>query len=140
MIHQHTDAKRKTKIADAVDQECLHVGEDRRWPGVPKTDEQIRHQANSFPTEKQLQEVVGHHKHHHREGKKRDVGEKALITIVVFHVTHGVDVHTERHRGHHHHHHGGDRVNQKTNLKLQIADLCPLIKRAVKAVASEHVQ
>ena len=32
----------------------------------------------AFPAEEQLQEVVRHHEHQHREREQRDVGEEAL--------------------------------------------------------------
>ena len=73
------DAEDEAEVADAVDQEGLQVGEDRRRPLVPEADQQVGHQAHRLPAEEQLQEVVAHHEHQHREGEQRDVGEEALV-------------------------------------------------------------
>jgi hypothetical protein len=122
-VRQHqADAQHEAEVADPVDQERLHVGVDGRRPRVPEADQQVRHQAHRFPAEEQLQEVVGHHQHHHREGEQRDVGEEALVAVVVGHVADGVDVHHQRHEGDHAHHHRGQRVDQEADFELQVAD------------------
>ncbi len=44
---QHTgDAEQEAEIADAIDQKCLEVGEDRARPRVPESDQQIRNQTH----------------------------------------------------------------------------------------------
>jgi hypothetical protein len=79
-MRQHqADAQHEAEVADPVDQEGLHVGVDGRRARVPEADQQVRHQAHRFPAEEQLQEVVGHHQHHHAEREQRDVGEEALV-------------------------------------------------------------
>ncbi|KAG0751772.1 hypothetical protein G6F24_014042 [Rhizopus arrhizus] len=84
---QQADAQHEAEVADAVDQERLHVGEDGRRAGVPETDQQVRDQAHRFPAEEQLQEVVAHHQHQHREGKQRDIctisDTKVTTTIII---------------------------------------------------------
>jgi hypothetical protein len=101
--HQ-ADAEQEAEVADAVDQEGLQVGVDRRRPRVPEADQQVGHQAHRLPAEEQLQEVVAHHQHQHREGEQRDVAEEALVAVVLGHVADGVDVHHQRHEGDHQHH------------------------------------
>ena len=59
------DAEDEAEVADAVDQEGLHVGEDRRRLLEPEADQQVGHQAHRLPAEEQLQEVVAHHEHQH---------------------------------------------------------------------------
>jgi hypothetical protein len=113
------DAQDEAEVADAVDQEGLHVGEDGGRLLVPEADQQVGHQAHRLPAEEQLQEVVAHHQHQHGEREQRDVGEEALVAVVLFHVADGVDVHHQRHEGHHAHHHGGQAVDQEADLHLQ---------------------
>ena len=113
---QQTNSKHKAKVTDAIDQEGLHVGEDRGWARIPETDQEIRDQAHCFPTEEQLQHVVRHDQHQHREGKQRNVGEKALIAWIFGHIANRVDVHHQGYRGDNHHHQRGQGINQKANF------------------------
>ena len=34
-----TNAEHETKVADAVDQKCFHIGKNRGWARVPKTNQ-----------------------------------------------------------------------------------------------------
>ena len=113
------DAEQEAEVADAVDQEGLQVGVDRRRAVVPEADQQVRHQAHRLPAEEQLQEVVAHHEHQHREREQRDVGEEALVARVVGHVADGVDVHHQRHEGHDQHHRDRQRIDQEADFQLQ---------------------
>jgi hypothetical protein len=114
---QHAgDAEQEAEVAHAVDQERLHVGEDRAGPLEPEADQQVRHQAHRFPAEEQLQEVVAHHQHQHAEGEQRDVAEEALVARVLGHVADGVDVHQQRDEGHHDHHHRGQLVDHEADV------------------------
>jgi hypothetical protein len=133
------DAQDEAEVADAVDQEGLHVGEDRRRASVPEADQQVGHQAHRFPAEEQLQEVVAHHQHQHREGEQRDVAEEALVARVLGHVADGVDVHHQRHEGHHAHHHRGQAVDQEADLHLQIRRAPSIVDGAVEARAGQRV-
>jgi hypothetical protein len=136
---QQADAQDEAEVADTVDQEGLHVREDRRRAGVPEADQQVRHQAHRFPAEEQLQEVVGHDQHQHREGEQRDVREEAVVTVVLGHVADRVDVHHQRHRSHHAHHHRGQRVDLEADRHLQFADGHPGVDVAVVGGAAEHL-
>jgi hypothetical protein len=121
-VGQHqADAQDEAEVADAVDQEGLQVGEDRRRPGIPEADQQIGNQADGLPTEEQLHEVVAHHEHQHREGEQGDVAEEAVVAGIVLHVADGVDMHHQRNRGDHQHH--GDRqlIDQETDLEMIVA-------------------
>ena len=118
MSEHQTDAQHETEVANAIDQKGLEVGVDRGWPVMPEANQQIRHQAHRLPAEKQLQEVIGHHQHQHREGEEADIGKKPLITVVILHVADGVDMHHQRDRGDNTHHRCGQRVDQETDLEL----------------------
>ena len=75
-----------------------------------------------FPAEEQLQEVVAHHEHQHREREQRDVAEEPLVARVVVHVADRVDVHGERHERHDHHHQRGEMIDQEPDLERHAAD------------------
>src|SRR3546814_9891167 len=45
---------------------------------TPETDEQIGCQADAFPTEEHLDEIVRGHEHQHREGEEREIGEEEI--------------------------------------------------------------
>ena len=65
--HHKPDAEDESKVAHTIDQEGLHVGEDGRGLLVPKTDEQIGHQAHRLPAKEELEEIVAHDQHEHAE-------------------------------------------------------------------------
>ena len=85
------DTEQEPKVAHTIDQERLEVRVNRCRPLVPEADQQVGHQAHRFPAEEQLQEVVRHHQHQHREGEQRDVAEEALIAWIFRHITNRVD-------------------------------------------------
>jgi hypothetical protein len=115
------DAERKAEVADAVDQERL----DRR--GVcrrlvePETDQQVACDADAFPAEEQLREVVRRHQHQHGEGKERQVAEEARLVWIVGHVADRIEMNERRYRRHHHQHHGGERIDEQRPIDLQVA-------------------
>ncbi|MPM54767.1 hypothetical protein SDC9_101547 [bioreactor metagenome] len=132
------NAEDEAEVTHTVDQEGLHVGEDRGFLLEVEADQQIRHQAHCFPAEEQLQQVVGHHQHQHGEGEQRDVREEAVVAVVFRHVAHGVDVHHQRHKGHHAHHHRGQAVDQEAHFHLQAAHLHPGVDGLVEGGAFKH--
>jgi hypothetical protein len=63
------DAEQKPEIADAIHQEGFQIRINRGRPRVPEADQQIGHQTDGFPAEKELEKIVAHHQHQHREGE-----------------------------------------------------------------------
>ena len=125
------DAEDEAEVADPVDDERLHVGEDRGRPREPEADQQVGDQAHRLPAEEQLQEVVAHDQHEHREREQRDVAEEALVARVVGHVADGVDVHHQRDEGDDGHHHRRQAVDEEADLHLQARPTPhPLVDRA----------
>ena len=135
-----TNAEGKTEVTDAVDQERLEVGVNRGWPGEPETNQQIRDQSDCFPAEEELHKIIRHHEHQHREGKQADVGEEALVAGVFFHVTDGVDVDHQRHKGHDAHHGRGQRVDQEPNLKANASYSRPFVQHAVETLSGQRLE
>ena len=109
------DAEQEAEVADAVREERLQVRVDGRRPLVPEADQQVGHEADRLPPEEQLQEVVAHDEHEHREGEQRDVAEEPRVAGVVGHVADRVDVHHQRDEGHDRHHRRGQRVDQEAD-------------------------
>jgi len=58
-----TNTENKSKITNTVDQEGFHIRKNRGRFVEPKTNQQVRNQAHSFPAEEQLQHVVAHNEH-----------------------------------------------------------------------------
>jgi hypothetical protein len=129
------DAEDEAEVADAVDEEGLQVGEDGRRLGVPEADEQVADQSHRLPAEEQLQEVVAHDEHQHREGEQRDVGEEPLVAGVVGHVADGVDVDHQRNERDDAHHHGRQAIDEEAHLHLQAAQRHPGVHGPVEARA-----
>ena len=129
------NAQDKAKVTHSIHQEGFHVGKNGGGFVVPKTDEQVRHQAHSFPAKKQLQHVVAHHKHQHGESEQRDVGKEPVVAFVFIHVANGVDVNHERHKGDDAHHHGGQAIDHETHLHFEVAHSHPGVKSFVEARA-----
>ncbi len=136
---QQADAEHEAEVTHAVDQERLHVGVDGRRALEPEADQQVRHQTHRFPTKEQLQEVVAHHEHQHREGEQRDVREETVVAVVFRHVADGVDVHHQRDEGHHAHHHRRKRIDEEADFHLQRAHRHPFIDGAVVTGAIDNV-
>ncbi len=139
MRQNQANPKDEAEVADTIDQKCFHVGQDCRRARIPEADQQVGHEANGFPTEKQLHEVVAHHQHQHGEGKQRDVAEEAVIARIFVHVADGVYVHHQRNEGHHEHHGHGQGINQETYLERVVSRGEPLINRSVERVSGRHI-
>ena len=86
------DTKSKTEVTHAIDDERLHGGCICRVARVPEADQKVRSQANAFPAEEHLDEVVGRHQHQHGEGEQREIGKKTRLMLVVAHVAERIDV------------------------------------------------
>ena len=87
------DAEQETKVANPINQEGFEVCKNRRRSLVPKTDKQIGHQADSFPTKKQLDKIVAHHQHQHGKGEQRDIAKETLVTRIIGHIAYGENMH-----------------------------------------------
>ena len=62
-----------------------------------------------------------------------------MVTRIVGHVTHGVDVHHERHEGDHNHHHGAEFINEKTDLEWDPATDRPGINSPVETITLHNI-
>ena len=88
---------------------------------VPEADQQIAREADAFPAEEHLHEVVRRHQHQHGEGEERQIGEEARPVRVLVHVADGIEVHEGRNGVHDDQHHGGQRVDPERPIDLEVA-------------------
>ncbi len=80
-VREHeADAEHEAEVADAVGEERLEVRVDRRRPRVPEADQQVGDEPDRLPAEEELQEVVAHHEHQHREREERDVARRSACS------------------------------------------------------------
>ena len=132
------DAERQTDVADPVDQKRL----DRRSAGggsrVPVADQQIGNQADAFPAEIQLQEVVRGDQGEHEEREQRQIAHEARHAAVVRHVADRVDVDQRRDRAHREHHHGGEHVDADRPIHLQRAGMDPTEQLDLVGLAAQR--
>ena len=132
------DAEREAEIADAVDDEGLDRRGVGRRPLVPEADQQIGGEADAFPAEEHLDEIVGRHQHQHGEGEQRQIGEEARPVRVVRHVADRIDVDERRDGGHHHQHDRRQRVDAERPVDGQRPGTEPVEDRdAVRHVLAE---
>ena len=99
------DADREEQVTDAVDDHRLDRRRIGGRPVIPVVDEQIGDEADPFPAEEQLQQVVRRHQHQHREGEQRYIREEARRGLVMRHVADAVDMDHQRDGADHRHHH-----------------------------------
>ena len=124
--HEHReDAERKAKVADAVDDESLDRRSVRLRLVIPEADQQVAREADAFPAEEQLHEIVCRHQHQHREGEHRQIAEKPRPIRVFMHVADRIKVHESGYGVDHHQHHGGQSIDPQRPVDLEIAGRNP---------------
>ena len=73
------------------------------------------------PNQKKLEKIIGHHENQHTESEKGDIGEKPVITRIIFHVTYRVNMHHTRDKRNYSHHDDCQSIYQKSYLKLKFS-------------------
>src|SRR5246127_4129947 len=126
------NSQRKTKVADAVDDERFVSGNNVERLFIPKAYEQIRTQPHALPTDKERQQVVRHHQDQHEENKQIEVDEKARHPLIVGHIAEGIDVDEKADAGDDQQHHRAEVVDLKGKLYLERAGLDPGIEGVAK--------
>src|ERR1700752_1985171 len=126
------NSQRKTKVADAVDDELFVSGNNVERLFIPKANKQIRTQPHALPTDKERQQVVRHDQDQHEENKKIEVDEKARHPFVVGHIAEGINVDEKSDAGDDERHHCREVIDLKGKLYLERAGLNPGIERVAK--------
>ena len=122
---QQGDAEREAEIADAVDDEGLHGGRTGGRAVVVVADQQVAREADAFPAEEQLQQVIRRHQHEHGEGEQAEIAEELPDGVVVRHVAGAVDVDQGGHAGDHGDHDRGQRIVAQRPFHMEAAGFDP---------------
>ena len=61
------------------------------------TDQEIRTETHSFPTDKHQQEAVTENQNQHEEDKKVEVGKKTIVARLPLHVSDGINMDQKTH-------------------------------------------
>ena len=105
-----------------------------------KPIKQIGHQADAFPAEEQLHEVVGRHQCQHEKGEQAQIGHEARDRRIPVHVADRIDVDHRRDDGHDEDHDAAQRVEPQRPGDIDTAGDDPARQRDdPRAVAGEDV-
>ena len=96
---------------------------------VPEADQQVGGEADAFPAEEHLHQVVGGHQHQHREAEQRQIGEEARLARVLLHVAPAVEVDEAGDGRDDDQHNRGQAVDAKRPVDIQRARLDPVEHR-----------
>ncbi len=130
------DAKGEAEVPDPVDDERLLRGGVGRMFLVPEADQKIGGQADAFPAEEKLQQVVGGHQHQHGEGEEAQICHEAPAIGIVTHVADGIDMDAGGDDVDHAHHHDGKLVDAQRPFGLEASGLYPAGEDADVAVVA----
>ena len=115
-VRERRDAEQEAEVADAVDEERLHV----REIAVGRVYQKPIRRYDTTPTASQpknsCRKLLLITSISIDEGEQRDVAEEPGVARVVAHVADGVDVHDQRDEGDDGHHQGGEAVDQEADL------------------------
>ena len=101
----------EAKIADAVDDERLDRGSVRARLAEPEADQQIASEADAFPAEEHLDQVIRGDEHQHRKGEQRQIGEEPRLIGILLHIAPAIKMDERRDARDHHQHHRGQRID-----------------------------
>ena len=93
------DAENKANVTDAVNDKSF-----TRSVGIlhlikPKTNQQIRTQADQFPANKHQQIIATHHQHQHRGDKQIKVNKVTIGTWVAMNIANAIQMNECAHTG-----------------------------------------
>ena len=112
---------KERRVADAIEDHRLLGGARRAVAFEPETDEEVRADTNTLPSEEQQQEVVRQHEQQHRGHEQVQVQEELREVLVVLHVADRVEVDEGAHTGHERRHGHRQRVDEQTHVDVQVA-------------------
>ena len=122
--HEHRD--QKADVADAVHDERLLPRVSVRRIEIPETDQEIRAQADTLPTDEHDGITGSHHKNQHESDEQIEVREIARIPWIVPHVTDAKDVDQHSHAGDDQDHHHRQLIELECGVDVEITDGHPL--------------
>ena len=115
------DRQQEPGVADPVDHKRLGRGLSRGDLIEVVPDQEIGAEADPFPADEKHQEIISHDEQQHGDHEQIHVHEEAGKSVFSVHVPDGVDVNQKSDPRHHHQHHGGQRIDQKSEIDVQVA-------------------
>jgi hypothetical protein len=151
-------ANNKASVADAIGDERLVSGRRSTVPFVVETNQEVRADADQFPTDKDLEKVVGHHQVEHREAEQRQEHEEtpksaaaaqmAMLAVnlmvlddqleLVSHVAHRVQMDEHGHERDHYEHDSREHVDAVADPQQRA--VARLVARAVAGIGGDAWQ
>jgi hypothetical protein len=139
-VPDQQESEQEAEVADAVDDEGLRGRGAGSRLLVPMADEQIGAEPDGLPEDEELQKVVRHNQHQHREGKERNVAEEAGIAGISPHVADGIDVDERAHGRDEQQHNGGKPVDGEADVNVECARGQPGVEGKARLVPARHVE
>ncbi len=129
-VRQHGDAQQEgadqeAEVADAVDHEGLLAGGGVGLLVEPEADQQVRTEPDALPADEEHEQVLAQDQRHHREDEQVQVGEEALVAVVVAHVAQRVDVDQEADARHDQRHDPAQRIQREAEIDMQGSEAQP---------------
>ena len=103
-------------------------------------NEQIGAESDGFPKDEELQQIVRHHQHQHREGKEGDVAEEAGIARISSHVSDGIDVNERADGRDKEQHDSGEPVDGEADVNIEHPRGQPGVERKARLMPVGHVE
>ena len=135
---QAENSEKEAKITDTVDDERLHRSGVGGWLLVPEADQQVGRNADAFPAEEHLQEIVRRHQHQHGEGEERQIGKEPRTVRIVMHVADRIDMNQARNGVDHHQHDCRQRINAQCPVNAERTRIHPPHDRNANRLAIAH--
>ena len=122
--NQH-DTENESPVTDSIGDECLLGG----WRGLIfveiKPNQQVGAQADTFPTDKHQEEVVGEHQREHREHEQIQVCKEPVVTAIAMHVTGGKNVNQQTDESDKQRINATEPIHGQTEVRAKTSDLNP---------------
>lgn len=120
-------AETETEIADARRDESFLTRRCCFGFVKPKRNQQVRTQADEFPSDVHQQIVAAEHEHQHRKDKEVEVRKEVSVPVVALrvHIADGVDVDEKADACDDEEHQRGKGIEQERDVNLKIGDRYP---------------
>ena len=110
-------AQHEKRIANSVNDEGFACGIRVLFVGVPKTNQQVRRDTYTLPTNKQDWVRIGKYQNQHEGNKEIQVREKPRETLIAVHIPNRKDVNQETNTRDNQRHDAREVIERKTKLQ-----------------------
>ena len=111
----------KAEVANAVDDERLVAGVGGDLLIEVEADQQVAAQAHSFPADEEQQIVARQHQRQHEEHEQVQVAHEPVKTLVLPHISDGIDMNQEANASYHEQHHQRKLIEIKIEINAKRA-------------------